>query len=98
LTACGGPPAAVANESHYEAATIQLPLGGKVLLTSDGIIEQPAFSTSEREDQFGQTRFEAFLKQSVANQDIVADLFAAVHAHAGPKDLADDATVVAIRW
>ena len=71
--------------------------GDKVIIVSDGIIEQfnIAAGAALRE------QFEVNgLRRSMETEspDMVADLFNAVIAHAGTNQLSDDATAVLVKW
>ena len=62
---------------------------------SDGIVEQPNDSLIGHSDQFGLSRIETIIRSPHAN--VVQQLFDAVDAHAGKKQLADDATILLVR-
>ena len=97
--AAGGPPIAVAADSKFETATVHLEPGCRALMVSDGISEQPARSKGkEHGEQFGRQRVQACMQSLRAGADEVANLFEAVQTHAGTTELADDATVVVVRW
>ena len=99
LDAAGGPPIAVAADSKFETATVHLEPGCRALMVSDGISEQPARSKGkEHGEQFGRQRVQACMQSLRAGADEVANLFEAVQTHAGTTELADDATVVVVRW
>lgn len=93
-----GPPIGVDVQFQYQCETVPLETGARVMVVSDGIIEQfnapPADATVRR--QFGM----AGLKEAIgsAAADEVADVFAAVIRHAGTDRLSDDATVALVRW
>jgi sigma-B regulation protein RsbU (phosphoserine phosphatase) len=99
LNSGGGLPIGVDDAHDYKAETVQLPRSGGVMIVSDGIIEQPGLV--ERNGQMREDQFEidgVIHTLQSAGPDAVADLFAAVIAHAGSDNLADDATAVLIRW
>ena len=101
LDAGGGPPIGVLDTQVYIAETIALPDTGKVMVVSDGIIEQ--FGLVSRDGKLEQQQFEmAGVTQTLAHgsggADEVADVFTAVIEHAGTDKLADDATAVVVRW
>lgn len=98
LNECGGAPVGAAPDGQYEPATIALEPGARVIIVSDGIIEQPGRSKSIERDQFGVERLRQRLANMKAGVDEVADVFDALEAHAGGGELADDATVVVVRW
>ena len=95
----GGLPIGVDDAHDYKAETVQMPKSGGVVIVSDGIIEQPGLV--ERDGQMREEQFEiegVIETLKAADQDAVADLFAAVIAHAGSESLADDATAVLVKW
>jgi serine phosphatase RsbU (regulator of sigma subunit) len=99
LDGAGGPPIAASLDARFQSGRIALEEGSRLLLVSDGIIEQPApLRTSAWRDEFGRARVEQCVKSAIAGRDEVAELFHAVTAHAGSNELADDATVVVARW
>jgi phosphoserine phosphatase RsbU/P len=96
-----GLPIGIDDTHDYKAETIQLPPTGRMVVVSDGIIEQPGLV--ERDGQMVEDQFElngviATLQSSAPAADAVAELFAAVIQHAGTESLADDATAVLVRW
>lgn len=101
LDSGGGPPIGVIDTQVYFAETIALPASGKVIVVSDGIIEQ--FGLVNLEGKLEQQQFEmAGVTETLAHtskdSDELADVFAAVIQHAGTDRLADDATAVVVRW
>lgn len=92
----------------YEAAVVRLPDSGRVLVVSDGIIEQPgsepeAGGAPEGEgtavqEQFGIAGVQRCLTEAAGEEDVIAALFAAVQRHGGATGLADDATAVVVEW
>jgi serine phosphatase RsbU (regulator of sigma subunit) len=92
----GGLPIGVDDDCDYRAETVKLTAGDKVVVVSDGIIEQFAFgSTGGARKQFEVAGLQQTMSQDHADE--VAALFDAVIAHAGTDHLSDDATVVLIR-
>jgi serine phosphatase RsbU (regulator of sigma subunit) len=94
----GGPPIGVAEQFPYQSETIRLESGARVMVVSDGIIEQfnaPLVDAALRR-QFELTG----LKEAIAaaGDDEVAAVFAAVIRHAGTDRLSDDATAALVRW
>lgn len=79
----------------HDAAEVALPPGGRALILSDGIVEQPGAAGG---GQFGFEGVRACVAGMDAGADVVGALFDAVVAHAGTKSLADDATAVVVRW
>jgi serine phosphatase RsbU (regulator of sigma subunit) len=87
------------DNAQYNAEMIKIAPGDKVMIVSDGIIEQfglvnTAAGTSR--DQFQMTGLQQALAK--AGADEVADLFTAVIHHAGTDHLSDDATAVFVRF
>ena len=108
LREAGGIPVGVPVDWQYSSATGQLRPGDRLLVVSDGIVEQPgnhigigntrAGDGSRGLDQFGLERLTALGPDLIHVNDEVASLFDAVVAHAGQDILEDDATAVAVRW
>jgi phosphoserine phosphatase RsbU/P len=97
LDDCGGAAVGTDIDANYTCATVSLTPGGRVVVVSDGIIEQPSQSKHER-IEFGKHGLECCIKSMQDGSDEVKELFAAVEGHAGQTALADDATVVVVRW
>lgn len=99
LNAGGGPPLGIDPEFAYAAEAVPLPASGRVVVVSDGIIEQPATTDADapgERRQFDMAGMKRCIEGSKA--DDVAALFEAVVAHAGTDKLADDATAVCVKW
>ena len=100
LSLGNGLPVGLDEAGEYHAETVCLQAGDEVIVVSDGIIEQhglvqmPDGSLSKEQFEMEGVR----RAMSVAGADTVEDLFAAVVAHAGTTNLADDATAVLIKW
>ena len=98
----GNVPIGVLDDHIYVANVATLPASGEVIVVSDGIVEQPGTIAgadgSLVQDQFQMDGVHATLTTLGRDSDCVAALFAAVIAHAGTDQLADDATAVAVRW
>jgi len=103
----GGLPVGIDGEFRYKSEMVRICPGDKVMIVSDGIIEQlgsaegsasgPAAASGLLEKQ----PFDlAGLRKSMtgAGQDPVADLFSAVVRHSGTHQLSDDATAVLVQW
>jgi phosphoserine phosphatase RsbU/P len=85
---------------EYAAAEIEMKPGDEVMIVSDGIVEQFGLVQGES-GTISKQQFEIEGVQrsiSGSGEDPVADLFAAVVAHAGTTQLSDDATAVLIKW
>jgi serine phosphatase RsbU (regulator of sigma subunit) len=95
----GGLPIGVDETIGYNVETTPIKAGDSLLIVSDGIVEQ--YGMVQREDgSLGREHFEIAGVQKAwrANSaDPIADLFAAVVAHAGTDQLSDDATAVLVR-
>lgn len=101
LGAGEGLPLGIDADSDYVANTVQLSEHGKVVVVTDGIVEQygeaaaPAGTSSQQ--QFRVEGVLASLGHGNGN-DIIADLFSDVIRHAATDQLADDATAVMVSW
>jgi serine phosphatase RsbU (regulator of sigma subunit) len=104
LSRGGGLPIGVEASAPYHAEVVNIAQGDKVMIVSDGIIEQPAGLVENPE---GMTlsrvrpRFEldgVGRSLARAGSDEVADLFKEVVRHAGTEQLSDDATAVMVKW
>jgi serine phosphatase RsbU (regulator of sigma subunit) len=108
LDAGGGLPIGVDEAADYATETVALPPGGRVMVVSDGIVEQfsagtessPGAAFGGEPEQFGleglHRSLAAARREGAA--DAVAGVFADVIAHAGGPNLADDATAVLVTW
>lgn len=93
----GGPLVGVVDVLEYHAATVPMQEGDRVVLLSDGILEQP--QGGNREVEFGLDRVREELSRAAFEpREAMAGLFDAVHRHAASPVLADDATVVIAGW
>lgn len=101
LTDGDHPPVGFIEGHAYTPVTIRLEPGGKVVVVSDGIIEQPGArnAAAGRGPHFEVEGVHAALTAAGARRsDEIAALFEEVIAHAGTDRLADDATAVTVRW
>ncbi|MGI9013775.1 MAG: SpoIIE family protein phosphatase [Phycisphaerales bacterium] len=73
---------------RYESSTMVLAPGDRVVLFSDGMVEQP----NAEGEQFSAERVREVLQGATSVADAVARIFDAVTHHAGSSILADDAT------
>jgi len=95
LEGAGGVPVGVADDWRYTAESVPFPLGTRLIVVSDGIIEQ--FGTSENaRKQFQVEGVQECLKNPTGEDEVVS-LFNAVISHAGTSKLADDATILLVR-
>jgi serine phosphatase RsbU (regulator of sigma subunit) len=100
LSSREGMPVGIGEDAKYVAESVPLGGGERVLIISDGIIEQGAGSDHAGGEcrMFGLPGVSECLVGLAAGADEVAGLFAAVVKHAGSTELADDATAVMVRW
>jgi sigma-B regulation protein RsbU (phosphoserine phosphatase) len=94
----GGLPIGVDPDLVYKIETVPVGSGDKLLVVSDGIIEQFGSGLpppGQPRPQFEMTGVQASLEAN--HPDEVAALFNAVIAHAGTDQLSDDATAVLVR-
>jgi serine phosphatase RsbU (regulator of sigma subunit) len=101
LTEGGGPPVGIMSNQTFVTTEMTLPTSGRLVVVSDGVIEQPAEGPeNERSnDEFGRARVEEAVTAAAAQaRDETQAIFAALVAHAGGPSLADDATVLVVRW
>ncbi|MGH7179024.1 MAG: SpoIIE family protein phosphatase [Tepidisphaeraceae bacterium] len=96
----GGLPIGLETDMAYQLETVSIAPGDRLVVVSDGIIEQYGFVPNPD----GGTSREHFemsgVKDALAKSgdDEVAALFDAVVTHAGTTQLSDDATAVLVRW
>ncbi|MFT5423892.1 MAG: sigma-B regulation protein RsbU (phosphoserine phosphatase) [Phycisphaerales bacterium] len=86
-------PLGISPDAPYLNETCPLRPGSRLLLFSDGVIEQP----NTNREQFGIARTLAALSATESPADDIAELRAAVMRHAGHSELADDFTLASLR-
>ena len=92
-------PIGVEDDSHYVPLTVPVSPDGRLLMVSDGIIEQfEAPGDTPSTAQFGLDGIDRVIRAAAADTDVVAALFDAVVKHAGRPKLSDDATAVLVKW
>lgn len=91
LGAGGGPPCGTVPDFPYAMAATDWREGDRLLVVSDGFVEQPA---ADGGGDFGRDRVAAWLAQRDPRS--LEGLFATILAFAGSDQLADDATAVLI--
>ena len=97
----GGPPIGMIEEATYETVEVAWHGGPRLLLMSDGIIEQ--FGQVRRDDgttvrdQFQVAGVISCLNKVTAGNDPVSCIFEAVYKHGGSPTLSDDATLLWIQ-
>jgi sigma-B regulation protein RsbU (phosphoserine phosphatase) len=96
----GGLPIGIELGNPYQTATVQLSPAECVLVISDGIIEQSSAEVlrdGERQ-QFGQEGVRAVVAATHQGDNLLNQLFQALHAFAGGKGFSDDVTGVLVHW
>lgn len=94
----GGIPAAIDPGVRYEARTIPFSGADRLVVFSDGVIEQSATGTTRAEDMFGMDKVLALLSESSSPVRDVESVMRAVLAHAGGDALDDDTTIASVQW
>jgi sigma-B regulation protein RsbU (phosphoserine phosphatase) len=95
LSSTGRPPGLYPGGGFEERVT-QLAAGDALFLFTDGLVE----AEDESGEPFGMTRLESLLRVGRAHAlgQLLDDVGAAMRAHRGPLEAADDATMVAMRF
>lgn len=88
----GGTLVGIDTTLRYENACTPVSPGDRVILYSDGVVDQSAPDGS----RFGAARLERVLAESASPRSDVTSIFDAVEGFAETTDLADDATVASI--
>jgi sigma-B regulation protein RsbU (phosphoserine phosphatase) len=93
----GGFPIAMFDDATYEEALIQLERGDRVLLYSDGVLEQTDPAAAE---QFGKERLLALLKEQSGTgpEALVGQVVDSLSAWTKGAGFADDVSLVLIDW
>jgi serine phosphatase RsbU (regulator of sigma subunit) len=95
----GGLPIGVDESAEYHDETASFARGDRVIVVSDGIIEQFGLVQTDEGAQRRQFEVEGVKRALLAKtEDLVAHLFDEVVRHAGTTKLSDDATSVLVRW
>lgn len=92
----GGPPIGIAPGASYSAVATPFNPGSRLLVVSDGLLEQIALHGELRDQQFGHERTEQWLLSDPDSR--LETLFEAVHRFAGSEELEDDATAILVHW
>lgn len=97
LSDAGGPPIGVSDAADFEDVDLQLEAGDRVLLYSDGFLEQPG---ANNQQQFGEGRLrDVFVSSGAAPaEQVVTRAVDALTAWAGKKSFVDDVSLVLIEW
>ena len=95
LPSTGRPPGLYPGGGFEERVT-QLSAGDALFLFTDGLVE----AEDESGEPFGMSRLEALLSvhRTRGLEQLLGQVGAAVRAHRGPLEAADDATMVALRF
>lgn len=94
----GGIPVAIDPDVRYEARTIRFGEGDRLVLFSDGVIEQSGEGSTRAGDQFGMENVMRVLAGSDSPRADADGLMNAVKRHAGGEALDDDTTVASVQW
>lgn len=101
LSEGGGPPLGATDSANYQFVERDFPTNAVLLLTSDGVIEQPsaadAAGSTTSLDHYGIERLAQMIDHTAELPTVVDSIFSALSAHAGTTEFADDATVVVVR-
>jgi phosphoserine phosphatase RsbU/P len=98
LASIGGLPVGIEAEYNYSMGVAHLPPLGRLLIVSDGIVEQSdglALEQGERR-RFGIERIESAVQN--AEHDLIPFLFNELQQFAGGQQFTDDATAVLLQW
>jgi phosphoserine phosphatase RsbU/P len=103
----GGVACGVMEDWVYEPVTLPLPDGSKVVIVSDGFVEQFGLVVDAvgqaTQEQYGMKGVAKSLLRTpgeagVGGDDDIKAMFDAVIAYAGTDKLADDATAIVVQW
>jgi serine phosphatase RsbU (regulator of sigma subunit) len=100
LSAGEAMPLGIAADSPGSATTLTLPPRGRVLIVSDGIIEQvqPESAAGSDRQQFGVARLRAAIASTAPAEDALQALLTTVRNFADNDHLSDDATALLVEW
>lgn len=90
----GGLPLGVKPDAVYRTERMAFAPGGRIVLFSDGLVEQP----SPTGEQFGVLRTLAAVERATTAREDVLCMAQAVREHADSDALADDLTVASVEW
>jgi serine phosphatase RsbU (regulator of sigma subunit)/pSer/pThr/pTyr-binding forkhead associated (FHA) protein len=94
----GGIPAAIDPDVTYTARTVPFGAGDRLVVFSDGVIEQSGEGATRATNQFGFSGVLGVLSRSGSPEGDAEGLMRAVMAHAGRDALDDDTTVASVQW
>lgn len=92
VASVGGPPIGIDPGVRYESGTLDLAPGDRIVVFSDGLVEQQ----NRGGERFGAERVAAVISASRAPDDDVRLLFEALSRFADGRDLTDDTTVASL--
>jgi len=93
----GGGLVGIETEWEYVSTTVDFEPGGRLLVLSDGFVEQPGMDADERvANRFGMEGVLDRIQSITSSDSPVEALFRLVEEHAGGPDLADDATALLV--
>ncbi len=90
--AAGGPPLGVVPDYPYDSSKVELAVGDRFVLVTDGVVEQ----RNPQGEQFGMERLAEALTGSVSPEEDVTRVLAAVTAFAQTTSFADDVTIMSM--
>ncbi len=94
----GGIPAAIDPGIRYTARTMPFAEGDRLVVFSDGVVEQSGAGSTRSQDQFGIDNVLRVLAGSDSPDNDVEDVMRAVVSHAGGENLDDDTTIASVQW
>ena len=94
----GGIPAAIDPGMTYTAREMPFGEGDRLVVFSDGVVEQSGAGSSRSQDQFGIDSVLRVLAGSDTPEGDVEGVMRAVVSHAGGENLDDDTTIASVQW
>ncbi|MBZ0172130.1 MAG: serine/threonine-protein phosphatase, partial [Phycisphaerales bacterium] len=94
----GGIPAAIDPDVTYTARTMRFGEGDRLVVFSDGVIEQSGEGSTRADNQFGMENVLRVLGESESSHTDAELVMRAVTEHAGGDALDDDTTVASVQW
>lgn len=99
MDSAGGLPIGASESEKYQQSEQQLNDQSAIVVVSDGIIEQPGKDNSSSvRSQFGVARLQQALGAGTHDVLTPSEVLKAIRSFAGGDALADDATVLLVRW
>jgi serine phosphatase RsbU (regulator of sigma subunit) len=95
-TASTAIPLGIDEDFAFESSSAVVEPGARLVVFSDGVVEQPAAPPADESQMFGMDRAVAALRGSASVEDDVTRLFTAVLDYAKTDQLADDTTVASV--